>query len=264
MSIARWSSASLAVLFFGALGCTAEPTPGPVSTNAPSEDLAEAPPARSSPVSLAPFLAIEAGHRWEYQNLAPDGLSPIRLANPEAVEADGELWVRREENNGDWRLQRHNAEGVVLRELYFRGGTTVRYAEPALLFPQSLAPGEGHESETAYSVTRRAQDGAPELIEEGLQTYRVELVREHREAVPLGEFDCLELRTVALRRSHGELPEGEAAEKGYDLLECYAEGIGPVRVRGEIFWNGADGERLRTFAVDAALVLHEPPAEVEE
>jgi hypothetical protein len=156
---------------------------------------------------------------------------------------DGRTVVQRDENNGDHRYQTVDAEGLHLYQLYFRGDVVVAYDRRVQLVPPQLAQGATHARDQRYRTLTKGAE-----TERGRQTYRFTFERREPAETTLGTFtDCVVTRTEALRTDEA------GAGKGYDLREWLAAGVGPVKVQGEIFWTDAQGNRTRTFKVDARL-----------
>jgi ketosteroid isomerase-like protein len=193
---------------------------------------------------LTDYFPSQVGDEWQYKNLAPDGLSPIVIKVSARRTHNGQLVFQRDENNGDYRLQSHApGQGLLLHQLYFTGDRIINYERPVVLLPETLQFGVPHKSQVKYTYLVKG-----EAQERGTQTYETKVVGLGEAATPLRHFkDCLLIRTTALR------VDETGTQKGYELNEWHARGVGVVKVVGEIYWNTANGQRLRTFKINAAL-----------
>lgn len=179
----------------------------------------------------------------QYKNLAPDGVSPIVVSETSGYKFKGKKFSRRDENNGDYRLQRLDEKGLKIYQLYFVGDRVIEYQKPVLLVPATIKLGEVHRSETPYKTFVKG-----ELKERGRQIY--EVTAEKVEAVQTSTKDyenCLLIRIKALRIDEA------GTQKGYELREWHEKGTGAVKITGELFWKNAKGETTRTFKIDAEL-----------
>jgi hypothetical protein len=185
------------------------------------------------------YVPNEVGREWQFKNNVKDGLSPIVIKNSQK---EGEK-TRRDENNGDYRWQSITNKGLEIYQLYFVGNRIIEYENPVILFPTKLKMGEIYNSSTRYKTLVNK-----ELKEHGIQTYEVKVERVEDVKTPLQTFkNCLVMRTIALRIDES------GTQKGYELEEWYAKGVGAVKVVGTLFWKNAKGETTRTFRVDAEL-----------
>ena len=188
---------------------------------------------------LKDFVPNQIGYEWQFKNNVKDGLSPIVIKNSQKV---GEK-TRRDENNGDYRLQNITKRGLEIYQLYFVGNRVIEYENPVILFPDKLKIGEVYKSETGYKTLVNN-----ELKEQGKQTYEVKIERLEDVKTSLQTFkNCLVIRTIALRIDES------GSQKGYELEEWYAKRVGAVKVIGTLFWKNNKGETTRTFKVDAEL-----------
>ena len=188
---------------------------------------------------LKKYIPNKIGIEWQFKNNVNDGLSPIVIRNAQKI--DGK--TRREENNGDYRLQNITKNGLEIYKLYFVGNRFIEYENPIVLMPNKLKIGAVHQSETRYKTFINN-----ELKEQGTQIYEVRIERLEDAQTPLRNYkNCLVIRTHALRIDES------GSQKGYELEEWYAKGVGAVKVVGTLFWKNKQGETLRTFKVDAAL-----------
>ncbi len=199
---------------------------------------------KGKPFQLGEYLPQSVGGEWVYKNLAPDGLSPIVIRMPEKTTFRGRDVVKRTENNGDYRFQTFDRKnGLVVHHLYFIGDKTIDYEKPMTVFPATFKLGESHKAVAGYTYSEKGVEK-----DRGTQTYETSAVGVERAETPLGVFpECLVLRTVALR------VDGAGTQKGYDLREWHAKGIGPVKIVGELYWKNKEGVTTRTFKIDAVL-----------
>jgi ketosteroid isomerase-like protein len=193
---------------------------------------------------LPDYMPSHVGDAWQYKNFSKDGLSPIINKVSAARTFRGRHVMQRDENNGDYRLQSwEQGKGLFIHHLYFIGDRTIDYEAPVLLMPAQMRLGASHKSAVKYSYAVKG-----EVKERGVQTYEVTLEKIDHAVTPLQSYnDCLVLRTVALRRDES------GSQKGYDLREWYARGVGAVKVVGELYWKNAAGATTRVFKIDAAL-----------
>lgn len=199
--------------------------------------------AAQSKVKIKDYLPAAVGDGWQYKNLAPDGLSPILIKISGEQKFQNVTVYRRDENNGDYRLQKFDQAGLKIYQLFFVGERIIEYDKPVLLMPAVLRFGETHRSETAYQTFVKG-----ELKETGKQTYEVTAEKFENIKTVFGECqNCLLLRTVALRT------DASGAQKGYELREYHQKGVGAVKIAGELFWKNAQGATTRTFKIDAEL-----------
>lgn len=194
-------------------------------------------------VKIKEYLDFNVGEGWRYKNLAPDGLSPIVINVSGREKYKGKTVYRRNENNGDYRLQKLDKDGLKIYQLYFVGERVIEYEKPVLLIPAEVRLGAAHRSETPYQTFVKG-----ELKEKGRQTYEVTAEKTEDVKTEFGEYkNALVLRTVALRTDE------TGAQKGYELREWYDKDKGAVKITGELFWKNAKGETTRTFKIDAEL-----------
>ena len=97
---------------------------------------------------LKKYISNKIGLEWQFKNNVKDGLSPIVIRNAQKV--DGK--TRREENNGDYRLQNITKNGLEIYKLYFVGNRFIEYENPIVLMPNKLKIGAVHQSETRYKT----------------------------------------------------------------------------------------------------------------
>lgn len=194
-------------------------------------------------VKIKDYLDFAVGDGWRYKNLAPDGLSPILINVSGREKFNNEKVYRRDENNGDYRFQKFDKEGLKIYQLYFVGERVIKYEKPVLLMPAKMRLGQTHRNETAYQTFVKG-----ELKETGQQTYEVTAERFENIKTAFGECqNCFLLRTVALRT------DASGAQKGYELREWHQKDVGAVKITGELFWKNAKGETTRTFKINAEL-----------
>lgn len=192
---------------------------------------------------LKDYLPMSVGAEWQYKNLTTDGLSPIIVRVESKEKFQGKDVLKRTENNGDYRLQSFEREGLIIYQLYFVDGRFIEYEKPVLLIPAKMRLGETHKTEVNYKTLLNGKEQ-----EKGIQTYETKIERIENVSTSLGTFkDCLLIRTTALRTA------SDGKQKGYELLEWHAKGIGAVRVVGELFWKNEKGETTRTFKINAEL-----------
>lgn len=193
---------------------------------------------------LKDYVLSGVGDEWQYKNLTPDGLSPIVTKVSEQKDFGGRRVFKRDENNGDYRFQTLDENGLTVYQLFFVGERVIEYETPARLLPAQIKTGETYRSESKYKTFLKG-----ELVERGTQTYAVTVERNLADAdTPLGKFkNCLILRTVALRTDES------GSQKGYELVEWHAKNVGAVRVTGELFWKNKAGETTRRFRINAEL-----------
>jgi hypothetical protein len=194
-------------------------------------------------VKLKDYVLSDVGDEWQYKNLAPDGLSPIIVKVSAKRDFKGISTFKRDENNGDYRLQTIDDKGLTIYQLYFVGERFIEYEKPILLMPPKLKFGEIYQSKTPYKTFVKG-----ELKEQGMQTY--EVTAQKFEDVKLGDKtykNCLLIKTKALRIDES------GTQKGYELLEWHAKNIGAVKINGNLFWINAKGETTRNFKVNAEL-----------
>lgn len=185
------------------------------------------------------YMPQDVGLTWQFRNYVRDGLSPIVLKNSQIV--DGKL--RRDENNGDYRLQKLTEKGLEVYQLYFVGERVIDYEQTILLIPAKVKVGEIYKSESRYTTRVKGQ-----ITERGKQTYEVKLEKTEDAETPFRRFkNCLVFRTIALRIDES------GTQKGYEIEEWYAKGFGTVKVIGTLFWKNAKGETTRTFQINAEL-----------
>jgi len=193
--------------------------------------------------ALKDYFLNDVGDEWQYKNLAPDGLSPIITKVAATENFGGKTVLRRTENNGDYRLQTLDAKGLTVYRLYFVGDRFIEYDAPILLMPARLQLGETHKSAAKYKTTVGG-----ETKETGTQTYETVAEKIEDADTPLGRFkNCLVVRTVALR------VDASGSQKGYELVEWHAKGVGAVKVAGELFWKNKAGDVTRRFKINAEL-----------
>lgn len=189
------------------------------------------------------YVLNRIGDEWQYKNLAPDGLSPIITKIEAGDAARNSSFVKRTENNGDYRLQKLDKTGLWIYELYFKGNRFIKYEKPVLLMPAKFVLSKTYRSAIAYQTLLNNQ-----LQDRGQQIYEVTAEKLEAVKVPLGYYkDCLVIRTVALRT------DATGSQKGYEIREWHARGVGAVKITGELFWKNAKGEIIRTFKIDAEL-----------
>jgi hypothetical protein len=192
---------------------------------------------------LEDYILSNVGDEWQYKNLAPEGLSPIVVNVSEKIDFKGVSTLKRDENNGDYRLQTLDKKGLKIYQLYFTGDSVVEYEQPIRLMPAKLKEGKIYKSESRYNYLVKGG-----IIDSGMQTYEVKVVG--TQDITIGEKtfeNCLLLTTKANRT------DSSGAKKGYLLREWYAKGIGAVKVTGTIYWDGKGGKRTRTFYIDAEI-----------
>ena len=194
--------------------------------------------------AIAEYFPSAVGDRWQFKNLAPDGLSPIITRVSKTASFRGVPVVQRDENNGDYRYQSVTADGgMVVHHLAFVGDRTIDYDAPCQLTPGRVSIGGRYHCATRYTARTKGVAG-----ETGRQTYEVRIEGIDAVGTLLGSpRETLKMRTIALRT------DDTGAQKGYELVEWLAVGVGAVKVQGDIYWNDAAGARLRTFKVDAVL-----------
>lgn len=192
---------------------------------------------------LSEYVPNEVGVMKQYKNLAPDGLSPITVGISEKRDYKGKTTFKRDENNGDWRLQTLDKKGLKIYQLYFKGDRIIEYEKPIRLMPAKLKSGETYQSQSKYKYLEKG-----ELKDTGTQTYAVKFVGTQDVTINEKTFEnCLLITTRALRT------DSSGAKKGYLLREWYAKGIGAVKVTGTLYWDDKDGKRTRTFYINAEL-----------
>ncbi len=188
---------------------------------------------------LKSYIPNKIGLEWQFKNNVKDGLSPIVIRNAQKVEGK----TRREENNGDYRLQNITKNGLEIYKLYFVGNRSIEYEKPIVLMPNKLKIGANYQSEARYKTLINN-----ELKDQGRQIYEIRIERLEDVQTPFRNYkNCLVIRTIALRIDES------GSQKGYELEEWYAKGVGAVKVVGALFWKNKQGETTRTFEVDAAL-----------
>jgi hypothetical protein len=192
---------------------------------------------------LKAYIPNDIAFEWQFKNNVKDGMSPIVVKNAESSRFGDLPTTKRTENNGDYRLQQITKRGLEVYLLYFVGNRFIEYEKPVLLMPEKLKIGEVYKSETPYKTTVNG-----ELKERGTQTYEVKVEQSEDAKTVLQTFTkCLVIRTIALRIDES------GSQKGYELKEWYAKGIGTVKVVGKLFWKNKQGETTRIFQVDAEL-----------
>lgn len=192
---------------------------------------------------LDKYVSKNAGDEWQFKNNVKDGLSPIVVKTSQYVPFAGKRTIRRDENNGDYRLQTIDRNGLTIYRLYFVGDRFIDYESPIVLMPRQLKLGDVFKSESRYAT--RVKD---EVTERGKQTYEVKIETVEHVKTPFRSFDdCLVVRTTALR------VDDSGSQKGYELVEWLAKGVGAVKVKGELFWKDNKGKTTRVFKVDADL-----------
>jgi len=197
----------------------------------------------SSAIRIADYVMTTEGASWQYENIAGVGESPIVMGIGSEIEFNGHTVDRRDENNGDYRYQTIDDNGVRVYQLYFKGDYLVTYPRPAQIFPAWVKPGDKLYDRVPY--TFKKIDG--EVIETGVQHYDMEVLRKEVVQVPTGNYpDVIAIRTKAERVAD----TGE--RKGYDLIEWFARGVGAVKVQGEIYWVDKEDNK-KTMPIDAAL-----------
>lgn len=189
------------------------------------------------------YVPNKIGYKWQFKNNVKDGMSPIIVTNAEKFMFGSIETTKRTENNGDYRLQSITNRGLEIYQLYFVGNRFIEYENSVVLFPAKLKIGEVHKTQTRYKTTVNG-----ELKEHGTQTYEVKAERVEDVTTSFGKSsNCLIIRTIALRIDES------GSQKGYELEEWYAKGVGTVKVIGILFWKNNKGETTRTFRVDAEL-----------
>ncbi len=192
---------------------------------------------------LKNYVLSNVGDEWQYKNLAPDGLSPIVVGVSEKRDFKSVSTFKRDENNGDYRLQTLDKKGLTVYWLYFKGGRVIEYEKPVRLMPAKLKVGEIYKSSSPYKYLVK-----DEVKETGLQTYEVEIIG--TEDIKIGEKtfkDTLVFTTKALRTDSG------GTQKGYELREWHVKRVGAIKVTGTLYWNDEKGNRTRTFKINAEL-----------
>ncbi len=196
-----------------------------------------------SAVRIADYVQNTEGASWQYENIARVGKSPILMGIGSETTFEGIQVSQREENNGDYRYQTVDDNGVRVYQLYFKGDFLVTYSRPAQVFPAWVRPGDKMYDRVNYKFTKMGGD----VIETGVQHYDIEVLPRESVDVPTGHYaDALPIRTKAERQA----ASGE--RKGYDLTEWFAIDVGAVKVQGEIYWVDSEGAR-KSMPVDAAL-----------
>jgi len=194
---------------------------------------------------LSSYMPDKVGQVWQFKNNVKDGMSPIIVSNAEKVMFSAIEILKRTENNGDYRLQKITGNGLEIYQLYFVGNRIIEYEKPVILFSNDLKVGKVHKSSTRYKTLVNN-----ELKEQGIQIYETKVERIENAETPFKSFEnCLVIRTIALRIDES------GAQKGYELEEWYAKGVGITKVVGTLFWKNAKGETTRTFKVDAVLEM---------
>ena len=202
-----------------------------------------APSLEAQTIKVMDYFPSNVGDSWSYKNNVKDGQSAILIHVSQKAEFSGLTVFQRDENNGDHRYQTvDGSKGLAIHHLYFKGDRTIDYPSPMVVFPAAMKLGDKHHAEGAYTTMDKGQ-----VTEKGTQTYDTTFEAVEDTDTPLGVFkNCAVLRTRALRTT----PDG--AQKGYNLREWHAKGVGPVKVMGELSWV-TPGKPNRSFQVDAAL-----------
>lgn len=212
---------------------------------------------------LGPYLRVDEGQSWFYAagtgtaSRAEDGTVAVLIGESFSFEREGPAggeWLRRDESDGSFRWDRWDPErGLLVRSVHLVGNVEIRYGEPLLLAPDSLAPGATHEAIATYV---RLESGVP--VAEGTQTVLVRGLRREPVAVPAGRFEDALAFTSTVRR----MDAGGAVE-AYELEEWYAAGVGLVKLRGRV-WRAPSEEAAPEWQepVDLELVEWMPPAVV--
>jgi uncharacterized protein (DUF1330 family) len=203
--------------------------------------LAQAPAAGA--IRIADYLPSHVSDRWQYQNMTKDGMPIIVVGVPDETTFGGVPVHRRTENNGDHRYQTIDANGVRVHHLYFIGGRTIEYPSPMTLAPGVVEVGGTYRARGPY-ISK--QGGG--VVERGEQTYETFVEGFGDTTSPLGTWkDCLITVTKALR------VDESGGQKGYELREWNAKGVGGVRIEGEIYWLDKAGKKTRSFRVGGLL-----------
>ena len=193
-------------------------------------------------IRIADYFMSHVGDTWSYKNNVKDGMSPISISVSKKAEFAGKSVFQREENNGDHRLQTIDARGLSIHRLYFKGDRDIDYPAPMVLFPAIMKVGEKHHAEAPYTTTDKGQ-----VSEKGTQTYDSVFEAIEGADTPAGRFaDCAVIRTIALRAT------ADGTQKGYNLREWHAKGVGPVKIVGELYWI-LPGKPKRIFQIDATI-----------
>ena len=198
--------------------------------------------ANAGAIRIADYFMSHVGDTWSYKNNVKDGMSPISISVSKKAEFAGMSVFQREENNGDHRLQTIDAKGLLIHRLYFKGDRDIDYPAPMVLFPAIMKVGE---KRLVIVPPELAYEG--QVSEKGTQTYDSVLEAIETADTPLGRFaDCAVIRTIALRTT------ADGTQKGYNLREWHAKGVGPVKIVGELYWI-LPGKPKRIFQIDATI-----------
>jgi len=194
---------------------------------------------------LKDYVPSNVGDEWRYKNLAEEGKSPIIVKVSSKSTWRGREVFRREESNGDYRLQFvDSARGLSVGQLFFTGEKVIEYEKEARLMPLRLQLGQIYRSEVFYTFKEK---GA--IKDTGVQSYTVMVEDVEDVQTPLKLFaGCLLIRTRALR-----VDRNSSEQNGYELKEWYAPNVGVVKIIGEIFRKNNKGETVETLKVNAEL-----------
>jgi|GEM_PF-1662227 len=195
--------------------------------------------------NLKDYAPSNVGDEWRYKNLVKDGLSPIVVKVSSKAEWRGRDVVRRDESDGNYRLQFIDAvKGLSIAQLTFDGDKIIEYEKEARLLPLRFQLGQIYRSEIFYTYKEK---GA--IKDTGIQSYTVTVEAIEDVQTPLKLFaGCLLIRTRALR-----VDRNSSEQNGYELKEWYAPNVGVVKIIGEIFRKNNKGETVETLKVNAEL-----------
>ncbi len=205
--------------------------------------------------NLLPYLQSSVGDLWTFEARSPSSVGRAQTASARAagstafaisvdeITDTGKEAVRRDQSNGDYRLQHVDDQGLWLHSVHFPGDRAVVYEYALLLIPATLAVGATHETEVDYRSTELGRSSGG-----GTQSFEVHRLPDESMTTPLGRFDrCLVLRI------RGRRVAAEGDSSSYELTVWLAPGVGEVRLSGQT--EAATGaERTVDVVLGGALI----------